>query len=198
MFRVGWQGLDYTNWCITNNAECEDDEGGSKAPKPTAQDLANMVPQTAKDAIEASVEASNSKNGSDPEGGHHEEGGVWGPTRDDTELAVPAKPGAYCHLDKCQQASVQNLDSADPSKMAKLKNIEGQWHVHPKGTRDFLDRHAEFNQGPSGTKGNPGHDIKTGIFKINIVIGARDGKVYFYDTTGVVAKMKYTDFIGKE
>ncbi|WP_276505079.1 hypothetical protein [Terrimonas pollutisoli] len=73
--------------------------------------------------------------GDDDEGGFHEEGGVYGPTKDGTEAVVHAKPGAKSDPLNDAQATVVPGEAADPSQADLLPRPEGSFHVHPSGTR---------------------------------------------------------------
>jgi hypothetical protein len=71
-------------------------------------------------------------------------------------------------------------------------NFKSSWHVHPKGTA--FDRQTNVR----GFVQEPSDDDKKLAKKyggINIVVGARDNKVYFYDGKGTVAVMGIADFL---
>jgi hypothetical protein len=63
--------------------------------------------------------------------------------------------------------------------------------VHPSGLREATSeaKGCIFVQPPSAA------DISLAFFPINIVIGASDKTVYFYDAKGVTSKMKWKDFL---
>ena len=73
--------------------------------------------------------------GNDDEGGFHEEGGVYGPTKDGTEAVVAAKPGDKSDPLTDAQATVVPDNAADPVQANVLPNPEGSFHVHPSGVR---------------------------------------------------------------
>jgi hypothetical protein len=83
--------------------------------------------------------------GNDNEGGFHEEGGVYGPTKDDTETVVHAKPGAKADPLEDAMATVTPGEAADPAQANLLPRPEGSFHVHPSGTR------KSGTIGPSGS-----------------------------------------------
>jgi hypothetical protein len=85
------------------------------------------------------------------------------------------------------------LDSALPGR--KVFAV----HVHPKGTgpnpNPYSTNPVGFNQPPSGEparKGRAATDdyalLAEGGFRFGIVIGAGDGKVYFFDSNGPIGK----------
>jgi len=78
---------------------------------------------------------------------------------------------------------------ANPATDQKLATVGGFAHIHPKGGGD-----RGFVQGPSG-EDKKFAGMSTG--PINLVVGAADKKVYFYNGSGVIGKpMKLKDFMG--
>jgi hypothetical protein len=65
-----------------------------------------------------------------------------------------------------------------------MKSIDGKWHVHPKGGGD-----VSFVQSPSDA------DKQNATLRTNIVVGAENKKVYFYNTSGVIGEMSLKDFM---
>ena len=141
------------------------------------------VPVEVKRAIAASLKASNTD-------GMHEEGGIWGLTTRGNYVVIPAKPGKKA--DPCMRGIVSLAigDAADPSLEANLQTILGEWHVHPRGTKK-CDRDAQgfWRQPPSKV------DLDGAEDNVNIVIGAGDGFVYYYNKNGVTNKIPYKEFI---
>jgi hypothetical protein len=89
---------------------------------------------------------------------------------------------------------VDPADAVDPTLKDNARDLGGTWHVHPSGTlteeKGNVRTTHEFNQPPSEK------DIKQAGSGINIVIGARDKKVYFYTGSGVIGKpMKLKHFL---
>lgn len=152
--------------------------------------VAQSVPTEVKQAIVRSVKASNSPTADDSRGGFHEEGGLWGVTAEGTILVIPAKPGK-AHATACDHKTVLlNLgDAADPTLSAKLVDVLGEWHVHPSGYVVHDNVTCNFAQPPSSI------DIANAMDPVNIVIGADDKMVYFYDHNGVTSKTKLKEFL---
>jgi hypothetical protein len=71
-----------------------------------------------------------------------------------------------------------------------LSTVDGFAHIHPKGGDD-----RSFVQGPSAA------DLKFAGHSsaINLVVGAADKKVYFFNGDGVIGKpMKLKEFMGNQ
>lgn len=172
---------------------------GQMPPSPLAQSLAERVPQSVKDAIHASVSASNSPTADDKMGGFHEEGGMWVTTTDGKLAVLPAVAGAYAKPN--QGSHIDPEFSSIPIASDKIASFDGSWHVHPRGgvIEDRRTRHngvitetkitEVFIQQPSPT------DISAARAPINIVIGARDELVYFYNSSGIVASEPLASFL---
>jgi hypothetical protein len=89
---------------------------------------------------------------------------------------------------------VDPADAVDPTAKSGKFALGGTWHVHPVGTllenRGNTQVEHGFAQPPSDT------DIKQAGTGINIVLAAREKKVYFYDSSGVIGHpMKLKDFL---
>lgn len=85
-------------------------------------------------------------------------------------------------------------NAVNPSLKDNMKDLGGTWHVHPSGTvteeKGNTSFTKSFNQPPSAT------DIKEAYSGINIVIGASNKRVYFYDSSGLIGKpMKLEAFL---
>jgi len=149
-----------------------------------ADQLISRIPPAVKDQIILSLLKSNSPTTDDPKGGHHEEGGMWGTTTDGKLVILVAKSGP-AHLTCSLTPTTLNIgDAIDPSLATNLASIEGEWHVHPSGTNTSDGRVCDFVQPPSEA------DKSVAFAPINLVIGARYKKVYFYDHAGVVGTLK--------
>ena len=150
---------------------------------------AQSVPVEVKQAIVASIKASDSPTADDPQGGHHEEGGIWGLTTADKLIVIPAKTGKS--LLRCKGiVTIYPGDAADPTLDENLETILGEWHIHPLGTME--DGKCWFVQEPSP------EDLEVADDGINLEVGARDKIVYFYDHKGVTNKVDLKDFLAEQ
>jgi hypothetical protein len=159
----------------------------------TPQSLAAQIPCHVKDAIAASIRASNSPTADDKRGGFHEEGGQWIITPDGKTVPLPAKPGPPNPTIK-GRAHVIPSDAIDAGPKSGNFALGGTWHVHPAGTRVGTEGNTQvehgFAQPPSET------DIKEAGIGMNLVVAAREKKVYFYDSSGVIGRpMNLKDFL---
>jgi hypothetical protein len=150
----------------------------------------------------AAVDRSNNPStaAGDTEGGFHEEGGYVGTDANGQELIVPAKPGPVSDPRTDTGAHIDVMNAANPSQTANLATITLTYHVHPSGVLNvtpkpppgtvvFGSEHLrQFDQPPSKTdiRIAAQRDSQLGI-KTNIVVGARVGKVYIYNGSGVRA-----------
>jgi hypothetical protein len=165
-------------------------EKGTK--KQTAQDLAAQVPPEVKNAIMNSVNASDAPSADDKTGGFHEEGGLWGTTANGSQVPVPALPGPASDPAVDSNAHIFTVNPANPALAGTVTEIQGQWHVHPSGSKTVDNKTFSFNQSMS-----PG-DKSNARFGINIVVGAGDRKVHFYNSSGLIGKaMNLKDFMGQ-
>jgi RHS repeat-associated protein len=120
--------------------------------------------------------------GNDDEGGFHEEGGVYGPTKDGTEAVVHAKPGDKSNPLEDAQATVTPGNAADPSQADLLPNPEGSFHVHPSGTRTSgtIGPKGSFNAEPTpGVDYNEASNYRGNSY----VLSPSNGTVYVINKT---------------
>jgi len=116
---------------------------------------------------------------------------IWGLTTKGEYVVIPAKTGQKA--DVCKVGGIVGLaigDAADPRLDANLQTILGEWHIHPRGSK--MCNHNSLGiwaQPPSQM------DLDNADDDVNIVIGARDGIVYYYDKNGVTKTIPYTEFI---
>jgi hypothetical protein len=129
------------------------------------------------------VKASNGSNATDGRGGFHEEGGVWGIDFDNNTLISPAMPGVPWKKGDTQ-AFINVFDSIDPLIISNMTTILGKYHVHPRGNKI-----TSFIQPPS--KG----DLANADPIINIVAGAGNGWIYFYNNDKTLNSMSFDDFM---
>jgi hypothetical protein len=166
-------------------AHCQDQDELLKTPA-----VRQEIPTEVKQAMAASLAASNAPASGDTKGGFHEEGGMWGTTTDGKLVILVAKAGPANV--KCGDGAHLTIgDFVHPELSANLAMILGEWHVHPSGLREATSeaKGCIFVQPPSAA------DISLAFFPINIVIGASDKTVYFYAAKGVTSKMKWKDFL---
>lgn len=117
---------------------------------------------------------------------------MWGTDTSGNAVPVPAVPGKVADP-RVENAHIDVTNSANPSLKNNLASIAGKWHVHPSGSITDANGTHFFVQSPSGRNG----DLGNATFPINIVVGAGDKKVYFYNSNGVIGKpMKLKDFMG--
>ena len=168
-------------------------ETQGKQNQETPQSLASQIPCHIKAAIAASIRASNSPTEDDEKGAFHEEGGQWIISGDGKMIAVPAKPGPANPAVK-GGAHMDPTKAVNPSLKDNITGLGGTWHVHPSGTiseENGTVRNTHiFVQPPSD------RDFKETRLGINIVIGASDKKVYFYNRSGLIGKpVKLKEFL---
>lgn len=148
-----------------------------------AQQQNAEVPQVVKDAIVSSVNASNAPTADDKKGGFHEEGGIWGTNASGKVIVSPAKPGPYSSPND-KTAHIDPGNAVNPSLNNSLVSVGGTWHVHPRGGGG-----QSFVQPPSAV------DMRNAVAPINIVVGAGNKRVYFYDSSGVIRQMSLKQFM---
>ena len=177
---------------------------GEAQQQPTAQSLAARVPLNVRRAILDSVSASNHPTSDDLQGGFHEEGGIWTFTSDGSAIVQPAVHGEYARPG--HQARLDITMPAHPSASDRAVALGGAWHVHPAGeivNRRVLPVKREgqkeittviltttFFEQPPSSKDMAGAD-----FPINIVVGAQNKIVYFYNRSGILATMPLHEFL---
>ena len=185
------------------NAPCNNGESSCtsgldvKNKKPNVRTLAAQVPPSLKAAIMDSVNASNSpsKEAGDQQGGFHEEGGQWGTDTSGNAVPIPAHPGQVADPSN-GEAHIDVTNAVNPGLKDNLASIDGKWHVHPSGTTSSTEADgvhtSYFVQSPST---GPGNDTSNATHPINIVVGAGNKKVYFYNSSGTIGSMKLKDFM---
>lgn len=120
--------------------------------------------------------------GDDDEGRFHEEGGVYGPTKDGTEAVVHAKPGAKSDPFSEAMATVVPGIAADPSQESTLPRPEGSFHIHPSGTKQSgsVGRSGSFNPEPTPVVD---YDEASGYRGNSYVLSPSNGTVYIINKT---------------
>lgn len=170
------------------------DKSGGTTPVGGVSSAVAVPDNQVRSAIGAAVAASNAADPSvgDTKGGFHETGGLAGPTITATgpngpQKIVPAAPGAAGDP-ATGGVAIDLFKHANPSDTGTFLPTTS-WHVHPKGvTYTYTAKNTvehSFNQGPAGNDTTfaatyPG--ITT-----NIVVGARNNTVTFFNAGGNVA-----------
>ena len=149
-------------------------------------------------AIGEAVDQSNSPNGDDLRGGFHEEGGLYGKTKNGDIKVVPANPGAVAHFGDDELATVSQRDSKSRADFQSLVQIDGYYHIHPSGSGPYYDKKegrimlGGFNQPPS----QDDRDFATLQPRAqHLVVGAGDKKVYFYNSNETTATFPLKRFL---
>jgi len=146
--KIGTDGNDDgKTYVVTDNKEAEKvkatDKAGGKTDVSSVKSIVKLPSAFARGEMGKAIHRMEKANdrrtdefkGDDNEGSFHEEGGVYGPTKDGTEAVVHAKPGAKTDPLNAAMATVNPSDAADPSQADLLPRPEGSFHVHPSGTR---------------------------------------------------------------
>jgi hypothetical protein len=164
-------------------------EPQGKQNQETPQSLAAQIPCDVRAAIARALNDSNGPTADDKKGGFHEEYGVAGRDASGKWVISRDKPGPYANPDTTDHVSPSGK-AADRSVAYSIVDPRVAFHVHPGGT---TARGKTWVQPPSDkdkAAAIPG--------TINIVFGARDKTVYFYNSSGVIGKpMKLKDFLGQ-
>lgn len=174
---------------------------GKNAPPEQAQQQAQQqqppadLPPEVKDAINNGVKTSNSPTADDKKGGFHEEGGVWGKDKDGNTVVSPAQSGPYSDVKVPGGTATVDLGKpANPELLNKIVKFEGEYHIHPKGeiveTSGNKQTTYNFVQPPSKA------DHSAALAPTNLVVGARDKKVYFYNQETTTSTQKLKDVTG--
>jgi RHS repeat-associated protein len=162
--------------------------GNNQQRRQTAQEIANQIPQAVKDAIQESLDASNapSECACDFTGGFHEEAGLAGYDVNRNLVISPEKPGPAKNPDVESDRAHTSGVPVDQEVRNLIATPTVSWHIHPKGETQT----HHFVQGPS-----PADHMGAIQNTINIVVGARDKTVYFYDSSNHVTHMRLDQFM---
>jgi len=175
-----------SNVVVVANTEPPPANGEQEAQnQQTPQSLADQVPAEAKAAIGNALNATNAPTADDKKGGFHEESVKWGKDASGNVVVSPSVPGAYAPPGTNPHT---NFTPANPQTDQKLVTVDGFAHIHPRG-----DAGRPFNQFPS----DKDKTFAGQSSAINLVVGAADRKVYFFNGSGQIGKpMKLKDFMG--
>jgi RHS repeat-associated protein len=154
----------------------------------TPESLRDQIPPDVRATMATAIKDSNSPTTDDKQGGFHEEYGVAGTNASGGWVVSRDKPGPYANPDTADHVSPSGKP-ANQDVANSIVNPQVNFHVHPSGT---TATHAWAQRPSAADKAAalPG--------RINIVFGARDNKVYFYNNSGVIGNpMKLKDFLGQ-
>jgi len=169
-----------------------------KTAQTEGQRLSALVPNEVKKAIQNSLNASNAPTADDKKGGFHEEGGQSVTTTSGAIEVHPAVPGAaYSPGASSVDINLSNL--VKPIDSNTTASVDIKWHIHPAGETITTTKIKggtrtdtfNFAQPPSE------RDKENAFHPINIVVGARDKTVYFYDQKGITGTIPLSEFMGR-
>ncbi len=103
-------------------------------------------------------------------------------TTDNKQLILPAVRGKYAVPG--QNPEIDPGNSVHPPDPNTVNSLDILYHVHPRGGGD-----RTFVQPPSAV------DIRNAVAPTNIVVGAANKRVYFYDSSGVIRQMSLKQFM---
>jgi hypothetical protein len=155
----------------------------------TAQNLAAQIPCDVKALIARALTDSNTPTADDKKGGFHEEYGVAGLDASGKWVVSRDRPGPYRNpdVDKDVSPSRKPADQVIANSIVQPRVV---FHVHPSGT---TEAGKGWVQPPSDAD-----KVATIPGQINIVLAAREKRVYFYDKDGIIDKpIKLKDFLCK-
>jgi hypothetical protein len=134
------------------------------------------VPTEVKQAAIAALKASDVD-------GIHEEAFKWGKDKDGNVLISMSTPGKPCANGLC----TEYLVAANPEIDARLVTVDGFAHVHPRGNARMSAAQPPSKEDLYFAAVVPG--------TVNIVIGAENHLVYFFDGKGIISTIKWKEFI---
>jgi hypothetical protein len=114
--------------------------------------------------------------------GMHEEGFIWGKDAAGNVLIVMSATRP-CRTGKCEIT----FEAADPGTLSRLTSVDGFAHIHPRGDGRHIWVQSPSVEDMMFAADSPG--------ACNIVIGAADHKVYFFDGTSVTKTVKLKEFL---
>jgi hypothetical protein len=154
-----------------------------------AEQIARRVPEKAMEAILASIRASSLPTANDLQGGFHEESGVGGETASGAWIDSFGKPGPYFNPAVDRVATMEEIP-ADQNLRDEIAHPEVFWHIHPAGVVRVGTLTYFWEQAPSDLD-----RVSAAPGAINIVVGALDHTVYFYNRRGPVLTLSLEDFL---
>jgi RHS repeat-associated protein len=173
-----------------NTGKVERESKPEQQDEETPESLRDQIPSDVRAQMAEAIGRSNSPTEDDVNGGFHEESGVAGKNGSGGWVDSPDKPGPYANPDVDKEAHISRvpLDQKVANSIVEPKVF---YHVHPGGVtpngKGWRQPPSKDSDIPNAVKG-----------KINIVFAAREGKVYFYNTSGVIGKpMNLANFLGR-
>ncbi len=142
----------------------------------TVAAFGQVVPKEVKYATIRILAASNTD-------GIHEEAFKWGKDAQGNTLISYSVPGKPCDNFSCHE----DFTPADPAIDNRFVSIDGFAHVHPRGDAKHAPVQPPSKEDLAFAAGIPG--------TVNIVIGAGNKIVYFFDGHGVTGTMKLKTFL---
>jgi RHS repeat-associated protein len=215
--KIGTDGKsDGKIYLVTDKEEVKLIEKTKGAYTGTVASALELTSYEVRQEIGAAVDRSNGPSGSDKKGGDHEEGGIVVATTDGP-TAIPAASGGT--QGGTAKREIDTTKPADPAKAAEIGKrmtsleLETAYHVHPEKIDPIKDNNKNLNatnavvfggsessskshvweQGPSPKDIKVASERSTRL-GYEMVVGARDGKVYFYSGNGVIGTMKLKTF----
>jgi RHS repeat-associated protein len=210
--KLGTDGrTDGKIYVVTDDSEAKKiaatDKKGSTTSVDSVSSEIELPSLAVRQEIGTAVDRSNQPTTDDPKGGFHEDGGIWGTLASGQEKVINAQPGAYSDPKvPGGSATVDPTNPANKSEVGVLAGVGGTFHVHPKGEitetssssspgviigGTITTKTFNFVQPPSATDISNAQKLGT---RYNIVLGARDKKVYLYNGTGTIAKFPLDKF----
>jgi RHS repeat-associated protein len=215
--RLGTDGIsDGKAYVVTDDAQAKQiqqaDKAGGTTQVSTVSSAVELPDLDVRQAIGNAVDRSNSPTADDTKGGFHEEGLMWGTDSNGKERIINSAPGAYANPQVDSKAEIEVNKPANPAEAGVLTSAPNTAHIHPKGE-------VEVSEGPKSEPGTIclGCATKVTTYNFdqppstkdvanalpgtnNVVVGAREKKVYIYDNSGVRATFPLKQFlsIGKK
>ncbi|SHL71445.1 RHS repeat-associated core domain-containing protein, partial [Flagellimonas taeanensis] len=198
---------------VYNNSQARDikreTDGGNKEIDLTGKDVVTLNGGEATvNGVVTSVDAQGQDTGRDPSGsdaGLHEEGGHTERDSEGNVSIVAWEPGPK--KSETGNGSINLFNGIDRSDYPSSDELADYWHVHTSKTQEVeqADGSVRTYRGsmtPSGSPGSAGGDIGTaqdvensGYSATAIQVGTSSGtKVNFYNSNGVITRMRYRDF----
>jgi RHS repeat-associated protein len=183
--KVGTDGKDdHKVYVLTDKNEVKAankaTKNGLKFSKSDVKSEVELPSFEARSRMGDAVKRSDSPTVDDPTGGTHEEGGYYGTNAKGDSVVIDAEPGA-AHQKGSPGVGVSPLvpgsQYENQADWRSKDNIEGTFHVHPKGGNG-----VSFVQGPSGAdlRNSVSRAVDKGITGNNFILGSGNNTVTIY------------------